>query len=378
MKLIHLSDLHLGKRLCGFSLLDDQAYILDELLDLVREEAPDAVLIAGDIYDKPVPPAEAVALFDDFLVRLAACGAQVLLISGNHDSAERLAFGGRLMDARGVHVSPAYQGTLVPVTLDDPAGRVDIYLIPFLKPANVRRFFPDEAIESYTDAVRCALAHRQPGTGNRSVLVAHQFVTGAATCESEELSVGGLDQVDAQAFAGFDYVALGHLHGPQQVGTPAMRYSGTPLKYSFSEAAHQKSVPIVTLDAPGQAETRLAPLTPRRDLLERAGSYDTLTSRAFYSTFDQNAYLHLTLTDAQEIPDAIGKLRTIYPNIMRLDYQHTAGAGCAALALGPQAERRTPIDLFDDFYQLQNDRPLSPEQRALLCGMIETIWEGQE
>ena len=351
MKLIHLSDLHLGKRLCGFSLLDDQAYILDELLDLVREEAPDAVLIAGDIYDKPVPPAEAVALFDDFLVRLAACGAQVLLISGNHDSAERLAFGGRLMDARGVHVSPAYQGTLVPVTLDDPAGRVDIYLLPFLKPANVRRFFPDEAIESYTDAVRCALAHRQPGTGNRSVLVAHQFVTGAATCESEELSVGGLDQVDAQAFAGFDYVALGHLHGPQQVGTPAMRYSGTPLKYSFSEAAHQKSVPIVTLDAPGQAEIRLAPLTPRRDLLERAGSYDTLTSR---------------------------KLRTIYPNILRLDYQHTAGAGCAALALGPQAERRTPIDLFDDFYQLQNDRPLSPEQRALLCGMIETIWEGQE
>lgn len=378
MKLMHLSDLHLGKRLCGFSLFEDQAYVLDELLHLVQEEAPDAVLIAGDIYDKPVPPAEAVALFDDFLVRLTACGTQILLISGNHDSAERLAFGGRLMDARGVHVSPAYQGTIAPVTLTDPMGSVDFYLLPFLKPANVRRFYPDETIETYTDAVRCALTHRQPGTGNRSVLVAHQFVTGASTCESEELSVGGLDQVDAQAFAGFDYVALGHLHGPQQVGTPAMRYSGTPLKYSFSEASHQKSVPIVRLDTPGQAEVRLVPLVPRRDLLERMGSYETLTSRAFYSTFDQNAYLHLTLTDAQEIPDAIGKLRTIYPNIMRLDYQNTAGADNSALSRGAQAEQRAPIDLFDDFYQLQNDRPLSPEQRALLDSMIETIWGEQE
>ena len=378
MKFIHLSDLHLGKRLCGFSLLEDQAYILDELLDLVRQEAPDAVLIAGDVYDKPVPPAEAVALFDDFLVRLTACGTQVLLISGNHDSAERLAFGGRLMDARGVHVSPAYQGTIAPVTLADRAGSVDFYLLPFLKPANVRRFYPDETAETYTDAVRCALAHRRPGTGGRSVLVAHQFVTGAATWDSEELSVGGLDQVDAQAFAGFDYVALGHLHGPQQVGKPAMRYSGTPLKYSFSEAAQQKSVPIVTLCAPGEVEIHLQPLTPRRDLLVRTGSYDMLTSRAFYSAFDRNAYLHLTLTDAQEIPDAIGKLRTIYPNIMRLDYQNAPGAPGAALALGAQAERRAPIDLFDDFYRLQNDRPLSPEQRALLGGMIETIWEEEE
>ena len=234
MKLIHLSDLHLGKRVGEVSMLEDQAYILDRVLDIVDGAGPDALLIAGDVYDKSVPSAEAVTLFDDFLCRLARRKLPVLVISGNHDSPERLAFGARLMEGAGVHLSPVYDGNITPITLTDEHGPVDFWLLPFLKPAHVQRFYPEETIDSCTDAVETAIAHMDIDPGRRNVLLCHQFVTGAATCESEELSVGGTDNVDAAAFNGFDYVALGHLHGPQNVGSGRIRYCGTPLKYSFS------------------------------------------------------------------------------------------------------------------------------------------------
>ena len=230
MKLIHLSDLHLGKRVNEFSMLEDQAYILQEILEIIDDEAPDAVLVAGDVYDKSIPPAEAVELFDDFLVRLARRKLPVFIISGNHDSPERLAFAGRLIDASGIHLSPVYHGCVEPLTLCDEHGEVDIFMLPFVKPANVRRFFPDEAIDSYTDALRVAIGRMPVDPARRSVLVTHQFVTGAARCESEELSVGGSDNVDSSVFDAFDYVALGHLHGPQNVAEERVRYCGTPLK----------------------------------------------------------------------------------------------------------------------------------------------------
>lgn len=378
MKLFHLSDLHLGKRLNGFSLIEDQADILHQLLDYVDIEKPDAILIAGDIYDKPIPPAEAVSLFDTFLVQLSQRGIEIFLISGNHDSPERLSFGSRLMQPSGIHVSPVYDGSLLPITLSDSYGAVDFYLLPFLKPVQVRHFYPEEPIESYTDAIRCALSHRQKGHAERSVLLAHQFVTGATQCESEELLVGGVEQIDVQVFHEFDYVALGHLHGPQAVGRPTVRYCGTPLKYSFSESSHQKSISVVTFHAPGQIEIQLLPLTPRRDLLERTGSLDTLLSRSFYETFDPTAYLHITLTDEQEIPDAIGKLRTVYPNIMKLDYCNTRTARQAALSNPAQVEQRTPLELFADFYETQNNQPLSAVQTELLKELIEQIWEGDQ
>ena len=236
LKVLHLSDLHLGKRLNGFSMLEDQEYILEQILRITYEEQPQAVIIAGDVYDKAVPPAEAVRLLDDFLVRLSETGAAVMMISGNHDSADRLAFGGRLLSRSGVYLSGVYSGQTPPVTLQDEYGPVHFYLLPFIRPSDVRRFDPEAQTGSYTEALRSAVEAMSIDSAERNVLAAHQFVTGAVAGDSEELSVGGLDNVDGAVFDCFDYTALGHIHGPQNIGSERLRYCGTPLKYSFSEA----------------------------------------------------------------------------------------------------------------------------------------------
>ena len=378
MKFIHLSDLHLGKRVNGFSMLEDQEYILNQILSAIRQEQPDGVLLAGDIHDKSVPPAEAVELFDQFLVRLAGLGTQVFVISGNQDSPERLAFGGRLMNGSGVHLSPVYSGEVVPFTLEDGHGPVDVYLLPFVKPAQVRRYFPDDGIESYTDALRVAIVHMRVDPTRRNILVAHQFVTGAQRCESEELSVGGLDNVDASVFAPFDYVALGHIHGPQNIGSPRVRYSGTPLKYSFSESAHHKSMTVVELGANDDLAIRTIPLHPLRDLVELKGSYEQLTFRGFYqNTAYQEAYVHITLTDEEDIPDAIGRLRAIYHNLMKLDYDNTRTRRAVEISGAQGVEKKSPLELFSELYQLQNNAPMSPEQTAFVQDLIQTVWEGE-
>ena len=314
MKFLHLADLHLGKRVNGFSMLEDQAHILRQILAILDDEQPDGVLIAGDVYDKSVPSVEAVELLDGFLTELRARGVPVLLISGNHDSPERLAFGGRVMDSCGIHISPVYDGALAPVTLHDEFGPVHVWLLPFVKPAHVRRWFPDADVESYTDAVAEAVAHMDIDTAARNVLVTHQFVTGGTRSGSEELSVGGTDNVDSRVFAPFDYVALGHLHGAQHIGRETIRYAGSPLKYSFSEARQHKSVTVVTLGEKGDVQVRTAALTPLRELREIRGSYDELTARSFYEhTTYRSDYLHLILTDEQDVFDAMSRLRTIYP-----------------------------------------------------------------
>ncbi len=378
MKLFHLSDLHLGKRLCEQSLLEDQREILRRILAILDDERPDAVLIAGDVYDKPVPPAEAVQLFDEFLAQLAGRQTPVFVISGNHDSPERIAFGGRLMRASRVYMAPVYDGRVEPVTLTDEYGPVDVYLLPFVKPAGVRRFFPEREIAGYTDAIRAAVEAMAPDPARRSVLVTHQFVTGAARCDSEELSVGGSDNVDAAVFDPFDYVALGHLHGPQAAGRPALRYCGSPLKYSFSEAGQTKSVTVVELAEKGQVTVRTRPLTPLRELVELRGRYEELTLRSFYEgTSYTEDYLHITLTDEEDIPDAVGKLRVIYHNLLRLDYDNArtrAGLWDAQL---PKTEQKTPLELFAELYEKQNGQPMSEEQTDLMRELIETVWEGQ-
>ena len=277
MRLAHISDLHLGKRLHEISFLEDQAYILEEICKILRDEKPDAVLIAGDIYDKSAPSAEAVRLFDDFLSELSADGQMVFAISGNHDSAARVAYGGRIMAKSGVYLSnPEYRGEVFSVSLEDNDGRVDIYLLPFIKPIHVSLAFPEEKIESYTDALRVAVERMPVDSKRRSVLVAHQFVTGAVRSDSEEVSVGGLDNVDATVFAPFSYVALGHIHRPQNIGSSRVRYSGTPLKYSFSEAGDEKSVTLAELDGKGAVDLRTIPLKPKHDLREIEGTYDEL------------------------------------------------------------------------------------------------------
>lgn len=376
MKLIHLSDLHLGKRVNGFSMLEDQHYILREILKIIDREAPDGVLIAGDVYDKSVPPAEAVALLDEFLVELSQRHLQVYLISGNHDSPERLTFGGRLMDQSGVHVAPVYDGRIVSFTQQDQYGSVEIFLLPFLKPAHVRRFFPDDPVDSYTDALRTVLSHAAVPADKRTVLVTHQFVTGASRCDSEDLSVGGSDNVDAAVFAPFDYVALGHIHNPQSAGAPHIRYCGTPLKYSFSEAAHEKSVTVAELREKGSVDIRTIPLKPLRDMAELRGTYESLTFRGFYEgTTYPGDYLHITLTDEEDIPDAISKLRVIYPNLMQLSYDNARTRSGVLAAPTEQTAQKSPLELAEIFYEGQNGQPMSDAQREFLRGLMERIWE---
>lgn len=409
MKFIHLSDLHLGKRVNGYSMLEDQEYILNEIKAVITAESPDAVLIAGDVYDKPVPPAEAVRLFDDFLVQLSRLGLKVFVISGNHDSPERIAFGSRLMDASGIYLSPVYDGTVTPVSLHDTYGVVDVYMLPFIKPAHVRRFYETETeqIQSYTDAMQTALSHLPLDHTHRNVLITHQFVTGSVRAESEEISVGGSDNIDASVFAPFDYVALGHLHTPQncgqtapttaadssadeqadathdtelsvdtQAGAPRIRYCGTPLKYSFSEAKDQKSVTVIELYEKGNLHIHTVPLKPLHDLVELKGTYDTVTARSFYEgTSWQEDYTHITLTDEEDIPDAIGKLRAIYHHLMKLDYDNKRTRSSSEITADLAVEEKTPIQLFSDFYELQNNQPLSEDQATFLNGLIETIWE---
>ena len=375
MKLIHLSDLHLGKRVNEFSMLEDQAYILEQILTIIDAEQPQAVLVAGDIYDKAVPSAEAVQLFDDFLCRLSRRRLQVFVISGNHDSAERIAFGGRLMDGSGIHLSPVYDGTVEPISLTDEWGAVDVYLLPFVKPAHVRRFFPEASIESYTDAMAVAISAMEIKEDRRNILLTHQFVTGALRSDSEQISVGGADNVDAAVFASFDYVALGHIHRPQSIGREAVRYCGTPLKYSFSEAGHRKSVTVVELREKGDLTVRTHPLTPRHDLRELWGTYLDLTDRRNYAGTATEDYLHITLTDEEDIPDAVSKLRTVYPNLMKLDYDNTRTRHQMGIAGGTEVERKSPLELFGELFEKQNNRPLSSGEESFLEGLIEKIWE---
>ena len=378
MKFLHLSDLHLGRRLKEASLLEDQAFILQRILELVDSQQPHAVIIAGDVYDKSVPSAEAVALLDSFLCALAQRSMPTLIVSGNHDSAERLAFGGRLFEESGIHLSPVYDGTVAPVTLTDEAGEVDVWLLPFIKPIQVRHLFPEEQVESYTDACRVAIAHMPIDPSRRNVLVTHQFVTGAQVCESEEaINVGGTDNVDASVFEGFDYVALGHIHGPQNIGSNRIRYCGTPLKYSFSEADHCKSVTVAELDGEGNLQLQLLPLTPKRDLRILKGSFSQLTDQDFWKNTATDDYLHIILTDEEDIPEAVNRLDAIYPNILHLSYDNTRTRAEADPEDTADGAELPPLELFEKLYERFNGQAMSDVQRRFVSELIEHIQEGQ-
>lgn len=413
MRFFHISDLHIGKRVNGFSMVEDQRWILNQILELAKEERPDGILIAGDLYDKPVPSAEAVELLDEFLYGFVRLGIPVWAISGNHDSAERVAYGARMMERSGIFLSRAFDGTAQKYTATGRDGeRVDIYLLPFLKPAAVRRFFPGREIETTQQAVEAALETVCLEEDRVNILLTHQFLTGASTCESEELSVGGSDQVDASVVERFDYVALGHLHGPQRVGRETIRYCGSPLKYSFSEASHRKSVTVVEIgeersrmeaygeskapevqieeralskqrdvfdtrkviweeDRAGGRKVRIGtiPLVPLRDLREIRGPLEELVKPEVAGAADAGDYLHVTLTDQGEILDAIGKLRAVYPNIMRLDFERRDAGQIREEEI--RLEEKTPQELFAEFYEKQNGVPLSGEQEKL----VNEIWK---
>ena len=377
MKLFHLSDLHIGKRVNEFSMIEDQKYILDRILDLADEEKPDGIILAGDIYDKQIPSAEAVQVFDAFITKLAEKKLPVFIISGNHDSAERLAFGGRLLSSREIYLSPVYDGTVTKIPLKDQYGTVWIHLLPFIRPSIVRHVFEDEA-DSVTDvqsAVQVVIRHMEIDPADRNVLVAHQFVTGASQCESEDIQVGGLDNIDAAVFDLFDYTALGHIHSPQNVGNGTVRYCGTPLKYSFSEADQEKSVTVVELEEKGNVKTRLLLLRPLRDMRKIRGTYLELTARSFYQDMNCSDYIQVTLTDEDDVPDGLQKLRVIYPNIMQLLYDNKRTGTIQEIDAAQAVEEKTEIELFREFYELQNNQPMTKQQEDFAEQLIREIKE---
>lgn len=380
MKFLHISDLHLGKRLNEFSLIEDQAFILNQICDCIKTEKPDALLIAGDIYDKGIPSVEAVNLFDGFLNNLAELKCEVFIISGNHDSSDRLVCGSKLMANSGVHFARTYDGNVKPYVLQDSNGPVNIYLLPFIKPAVVKSVFPDDAetINSYTDAVKCAISHMNVNTSERNILVAHQFVTGSTRSDSEDISVGGSDNVDSEVFSSFDYVALGHLHGPQKAGSEIIRYCGTPLKYSFSETAHKKSMLIINLEKKGDIQFSTIPFKPLHDLREIRGTYEELTFKKNYENTAVEDYLHITLTDEDDIPEGFAKLQVIYPNLVKLDYDNKRTRTNNEIEAELDVEHTSPIDLFEGFFKLQNNSELSDEQKSFTQKLIEDIWGGEK
>lgn len=375
MKIMHLSDLHIGKKVNEYSMLQDQIYILKEILRIIDNEKVETVIIAGDVYDRSLPPNEALELFDEFLYQLSSRNVNVFVISGNHDSPERISYGGRMMTENKIFLSPVYDGNVKSITLNDDYGEVNFYLLPFVRPADIRRYFPDENIENYTDAVKVAIDNMNVDFSERNILVTHQFVTGAELSESEDIIVGGTDNVSGEVFDGFDYVALGHIHREQTVGKDNIRYCGTPLKYSFSEAKHIKSVTILDFNDKGNIEYSKIPLTPFRDMREIRGTYYELTLKSSYESTNTEDYLHITLTDEEDIPDAIGKLRSIYPNIMKLDYDNLRTRGSGTVDAIENIESKSPFELFADLFKQQNNQDMSEEQEEIMRNLIDKIWE---
>ena len=375
MKIMHLSDLHIGKKVNEYSMLQDQIYILKEILRIIDNEKVETVIIAGDVYDRSLPPNEALELFDEFLYQLSSRNVNVFVISGNHDSPERISYGGRMMTENKIFLSPVYDGNVKPISLNDDYGEVNFYLLPFIRPADIRRYFPDENIENYTDAVKVAIDNMNVDFSERNILVTHQFVTGAELSESEDIIVGGTDNVSGEVFDGFDYVALGHIHREQTVGKDDIRYCGTPLKYSFSEAKHIKSVTILDFKDKENIEYSKIPLTPLRDMREIRGTYDELTLKSNYENTNVDDYLHITLTDEEDIPDAIGKLRSIYPNIMKLDYDNLRTRGSGIVDAIENIESKSPFELFADLFKQQNNQDMSEEQEEIMRNLIDKIWE---
>jgi exonuclease SbcD len=375
MKFFHLSDLHLGKRVNEFSMIDDQTDILTKIIALAKEHKPDAVLVAGDVYDKSMPIVEAVQLLDRFLVWLNELGIAVFMISGNHDSAERVAFGADLLKHSNVHIVQSYQGKLAPVTITDDNGELCVWMLPYLKPSLVKRHFASKDISNYTEAVRAVLSGINIDSTKRNILVAHQFVTGATTSESEEIYIGGSENVDGSLFDAFDYVALGHLHRPQHIGRETLRYSGTPLKYSFSEANDEKSVTVVEMGVKGDISISTLPLTPAHEMRVIKGNYNELMSRDFQRTLDTDDYVRVVLTDEHEEPDARRKLELVYQNLMSLEYDNKRTQATSDFTTPDAAERKTPTEYFGDFFQMQNGQPLTTEQSEYVSKVFVEILE---
>jgi len=378
MKFMHLSDLHIGKSVNGFSMIEEQKHAFRQMIGYVDTENPDAVVIAGDVYDRAIPGVEAVRVFDDFLTELACNNVAVMLISGNHDSPERINYASRLLTDKRLYIHSAFDGKPGKVALSDEFGTVNFWLLPFIKPVAVRALQSDTEIESYDDAVAAALDASDIDYTARNVLVSHQFYTKtgitAVRSESELTPVGGLDAVDAGLIERFDYVALGHLHGSQSVGSENIRYCGSPVKYSFSEWLHEKTVTIVELGKKGELAVSTRPIVPIHDMREIKGELDVLMSGEVINLADAEDYIRAILTDEDEIIDAVGKLRSVYPNLMSLVFENSkTGIDVGAVSADIETvENLSPYDLFCEFFLEMQGSAMSPEQDAIVRELLES------
>ncbi len=375
MKFAHLSDLHLGKYVNGFSMLEEQDYILKQIRKHLSEEAVEYVLIAGDIYDVFIPSSEAMHLFDEFLTWLSKNSIKAYIISGNHDSAERLSYAQALLKNSGIHIAPPFAGKITSFSIEDEYGELEIYLLPFLKPVLARHFWPEEKIESYHDAVRLAVEKMAIDEKKRNILLSHQFVTGAISGGSENVIVGGLDNIGAEIFSAFDYVALGHIHRPQKIlGKENIRYCGTPLQYSFSEVNDEKGLLIVDLKEKGNLEVKKLPLLPLHKMREVKGTYEMFMRQENYKQQGYDDYLSIVLEDEVEILNALDKLREVYPNIMKLRYQNQNERD-EKIEKWQDLQKLNPLQMVQDFYQMRNERALGKEQARFLQQVVQRIFE---
>lgn len=382
MRFMHLADLHIGKRVNGFSMLEDQKYVLEQVTEIAVAQNLDGVILAGDIYDKSVPAGEAVLVLDWFLTQLVGLGLSVYMISGNHDGAERLSFGSKMLTQSNVHIVSVYDGFLEPITLEDEYGPLNLYLLPFVKPIHVRKALEDkkgdkgleDEIRTYDDAIAHVLKEAHVDGRARNVLVAHQLVTGAQRCDSEDVSVGGLDNVSAELFEDFDYVALGHIHGPQRMTRDTIRYAGTLLKYSFSECTHKKSITIVEMKEKGQVCIETIPVKPLRDMRILKGDYRTLMSPEFYKESNREDYVKIVLTDEQDIPEVMGKMRTVYHNIMMLEYDNRRTRYVVEAESATILEEKKPEEYVREFYESRNGMTMSTYQEEVVLDVMKEIW----
>lgn len=375
MRFLHLADLHIGKRVNGFSMIEDQKFVFEQVYNVIENEKIDGIIMAGDIYDKPVPSAEAVKLFDEMLTRLVSINLPIFVISGNHDSAERIGFGSDILSAAKVYMSRVYNGNLQKIELEDDYGKINVYLLPFIKPATVKNIYKEAEIKDYDDALEYVLSQEKIDKTKRNVIVSHQFVTGALRSKSEEVSVGGLDNVSVENYEAFDYVALGHIHRAQQMGRESARYAGTLLKYSFSEEKHNKSMTIVDLKEKGNIEIKEIPVKPLHDLKTIKGKFSKITSEEFYKELKKEDYYRAVLTDEDDILNAIGKLKSIYPNLMSMEYDNTRTRSYSVVDNVETGETKSPLDYFEEFFEKQNGRKMSEKQRNYL---LEILGEARE
>ena len=382
MKIMHLGDLHIGKSLGDFDLYEDQKYILEQILNLIKEKSVDTLLIAGDVYDKAVPGEKSVQLLDYFLKRLVTAGIKTYMISGNHDSDERLNFGSSLFESNHIYINSKFNGILKKYSLYDEFGELNIYLLPFVKASQVQHFFPEEKIDSYDMAVRTILKHSDFDACKRNILVAHQFVAGKDDPEiagSEGLSVhnvGMVEKIGYGSLAEFDYVALGHIHSPQSVGLKHIRYCGSPLKYSLSEVNNNKSVPIITFKDKGELLVEFAPLLPMRDIRHLKGNIKNLLDKKNISM--ENDFIYATLTNEDIVNDAMGIFREYYPNTVKIDYDNSHTKEIENVDITRITKNKTFDELIKDFYMQMYSCDMVEEELEIMRWAAKEAGVGNE